>query len=86
MANSQYFHPQTDWFNKRGLTPPESTPHGTDDDIRANLKSVNPTNWHLKGNELHADTDMGPLVQTIDPGHILIGVDANNLPIFRKVV
>lgn len=72
-------------FKEWGEPLPSRDAHGTDDDIRSNLKSVNPRNWTLEGNKLIADTEVGKLVQTIPTSHILIGTDAQGLPIFKQV-
>lgn len=85
MAN-KYYHPDTDAFRKLDLDPPEATPHGTPDDITENMKQLMPNSWHLEGNKLIGKTEMGTLVQTIDPAYILEGTDSNGLPKFRRVI
>ena len=72
-------------FNNWGVPLPSREVHGTDDDVRANLKPLTPTNWRMKGNWLIADTDFGELSQRIDPSYILTGTDDKGLPIFKKV-
>lgn len=72
-------------FKNWGEPLPSRQSHGSDDDIRSSLKSVNPTNWRLEGNRLIADTEMGELSQTIPTSHILIGTDDKGLPVFREV-
>lgn len=72
-------------FREWGEPLPTRDAHGTDNDIRSNLKSVNPHNWRLEGNQLIADTEVGRLVQTIPTTHILMGTDAQGLPIFKQV-
>lgn len=64
---------------------PAREAHGTDEDIRSQLKSVNPTNWRLEGNKLIADTQHGELGQYIPSNLILTGVDQEGLPVFKKV-
>lgn len=77
---------QTDWYARKGLTPPSHTSHGlTADDISKELKQLKPHSWRLEGNRLIAKTEMGELVNHIDPSYILTGVDKNNLPTFKKV-
>ena len=86
MANKQYFHPQADFWRKYELPEPEATPHGTPDDISSEMKKLMPDSWHLQGNKLIGKTEMGTLVQTIDPAYILVGTDDKGLPIFKQVV
>lgn len=74
------------WFERQGLTPPSTTPHGvTTDNIREKLQPLKAKSWKLEGNRLIAETDMGPVVNYIDPGYIMTGVDENNLPVFKKL-
>lgn len=73
-------------FDKWGVARPTIEKHGTIEDIRANLKSVNPRNWRLQGNHLIADTDLGELRQTIPTNYILTGTDENGLPTFKKLL
>lgn len=73
------------WFRRQGKTPPEHISHDlTPDDISQRVKNLNPRNWHLKGNQLIADTDMGKLSQNIPPNYIMIG-EENGLPKFKKI-
>lgn len=73
------------WFEKHGLTPPTSTPHGvTPDNIREKLTPLKAKSWRLEGNRLIAKTDMGDVVNYIDPGYIMTGVK-NDLPVFKKI-
>lgn len=72
-------------FKEWGEPLPSREMHGTDNDVRANLKSVNPRNWRQEGNRLIADTEVGELSQTIPTNQILIGTDAKGLPIFKQV-
>lgn len=83
---SNYFHPDTDFIRKLGAALPTVATHTTEEDIKKNMKQLLPNSWRLEGNTLTGETDMGPLVQTIDPAYILIGVDDNGLPMFRKVL
>lgn len=74
------------WFVKNNLKPPEHISHGiTDEQLASNMKSVNPRNWRLEGNRLIADTDVGPLVNIIDPSYILTGVDDKGQPVLTKL-
>jgi hypothetical protein len=81
-------HDQTtiDWFNRHGLTPPSHTPHGvTPDDIGDKLRPLKARSWRLEGNRLIAETDMGQVVNYIDPAYIMTGIDKNNLPVFKRL-
>lgn len=75
------------WFEKHGLTPPSHTEHGVNqDNIRDKLKRLEAKKWRLEGNRLVAETDMGEVVNYIDPDVIMTGVDENNLPVFKRIV
>ena len=76
-------------FDYWKIPRPSHDVHGADSPehpISENLKGVNPRNWRQEGNQLIADTDMGPLVQTIPVDYLLEGTDDHGLPKFRKVV
>lgn len=73
-------------FKQWQVPLPSRDAHGTPEDIRSNLKRLTPRNWRLKGNQLIADTDFGPLVNYIPTDYILDGVDEDNLPKLRKLV
>jgi hypothetical protein len=74
------------WYERFGHEPPSRTSHGlTPEELRSKLQSINPRNWRLKGNQLIADTDMGPLINYIDPSYILKGFDKKGLPILQKL-
>ena len=81
-----YKAPGTKWFTDNELTPPIVSPHGTDEDIRSNLKPLKTWNWRQEGNLLTADTDHGILTQAIPTNVICTGTDANGLPILKKIV
>ena len=72
-------------FKEWDVPLPTREAHGTPEDIRGNLKSVQPRNWRLQGNRLIADTDMGELSQTIPTDRILTGTDDKGLPVFKKI-
>ena len=72
-------------YDRWGKARPTSDPHGTPEEIRANMKRAVTSNWRLEGNVLHADSDFGPIVQTIDPGYICKGTDDEGLPILVKL-
>ena len=71
-------------YAKWGVTPPTADPHGTPDDIKQNLNRLMPHKWHLEGNKLIGQTDMGTLVQYIPTDYICTGMD-NGLPKLVKV-
>lgn len=74
------------WFQKNGITPPSHISHEvTDEELIKKMKPLKPRNWRLQGNQLIADTEMGPLVNIIDPSYILTGTDAEGLPILTKL-
>jgi hypothetical protein len=73
-------------FEKWGKALPTTQGHGTETDIRENLRKLNLTGWYLSGNELRADTELGPFVQMIPTDYICKGVDEEGLPILVKVV
>lgn len=83
---AQYYHPDTDFIRKLGAAPPTAEAHGTEEDIAKNLKQLLPNDWRLEGNKLIGRTEMGSLVQEIDPAYILTGTDEKGLPVFRRVV
>lgn len=72
-------------FQRWGKEPPAHFPHGTTDEIRANLKQAKCTNWRMEGNKLMADTDFGPLVQIIPTNYICHGTDDKGMPILVKL-
>lgn len=78
------------WFDYNKVARPSHEEHGLRDTfempLSKQLVSGNPRNWVLKGNTLHCDTDFGPLVQRINPGYVMIGVDDRGLPTFKKVL
>lgn len=85
MADS-YYHPDTDQMRKWDVPLPTAEVHGTEEDIRANLKPIKAHSWRQEGNRLIAQTDMGELSQTIPIDYICHGTDAKGLPILRKIV
>lgn len=81
----QYQHPDSEFLASVDAAPAFTSSHGTDEDIRAKLKPLSTTDWKLEGNKLTCMTDMGPLVQRIPTDKILIGIDNNNLPVFKTI-
>lgn len=72
-------------FERWGAAPPSSDSHGTEEEIASNMKRLLPNKWHLDGNRLIGETEMGPLVQFIPTDYILTGVDEQGLPMLTKV-
>ena len=72
-------------FEKWNQPPPKVFHHGTEDEIKKNMTELKPDTWVLEGNKLTTQTDVGPLVQYIPVSHILVGVDKNNRPKFKKI-
>ena len=81
----KYFHPQSDFFRKYNLTPPEAITHGTEEDIKIRLTELLPNSWRLEGNKLIGETAMGPLVNFIPTDYILTGTNDKGLPVFQKI-
>lgn len=67
------------------MTPPATYPHGTEEDIRNNLRQLKPDSWRMEGNKLIGMTDMGDLVQYLPTDYICKGTDDNGLPILEKI-
>jgi len=86
MGPSSYTAPGHDFAVEHDATPPTTTPHGTDNEIRKNLTPLKATNWRMEGNQLIADTDYGRLVQRISTDVICKGTDKYGLPILEPVV
>ncbi len=83
---SGFSEDQLKWYDKIGKARPTHIAHGiSSDNINEHMRELKPYNWALKGNVLHAETDMGPLVQKIPPEYILKGEDENGRPQFEKV-
>lgn len=76
-------------YDRWGVARPTHLPHGVTDTPENPLSEQIPKlkcwNWHMEGNQLIAETEHGPFVQTIDSSYICLGTDENNLPILRKV-
>lgn len=68
-----------------GRERPSHEAHGTPEDIRGSLKRAHAYSWHMEGNELVADTDLGPLRQMIPTDYICLGSDEQGLPILKKI-
>lgn len=81
----EYKPDNTDWFLKNNLAPPETTGHGTEEDIREKLKPLKTWGWKLEGNMLSCMTDMGPLTQSIPPNYICLGDDKDGKPILKAI-
>lgn len=81
-----YSEDELKFFDYYGVKRPSHEPHGVNpDNIAENLRKLRPYSWRLEGNKLIGMTDMGPLVQTIDPSKILVGTDKDGLPVFKDV-
>lgn len=74
-----------EWYKRRGVEPPETNSHGTEEDIKQNMERLMPNSWRLEGNKLIGETKYGPLCQFIPTNYILINTDKNGLPVFREV-
>ena len=74
------------FYRKHGKEPPKVFEHGTEADIKAGMVELKPTRWWQEGNELKGETELGITTTLLPTDTILVGVDEDNLPIFRKVV
>lgn len=77
-------------FDKWRVARPSHDAHGVQDTwenpLSKQLVSGNPRNWRMVGNQLHCDTDFGPLMQLIPTDYVCHGTDEKGLPILKKVV
>jgi hypothetical protein len=72
-------------FDRWGKERPSHEPHGTAEEIRANLKQAVASSWRMEGNQLIAETQYGPLVQSVPTDVICRGMDDQGLPILVKL-
>jgi hypothetical protein len=79
----KYYHPDSDFYSKHNIAPPEAIAHGTEDELE--FVQLKPNSWRLEGNKLIGDTEMGELVNLIPPNYILTGTDDEGTPIFKKL-
>ena len=82
---SDYKAPDTDWYLKHDVAPPEVVSHGHDEEIREKLLPLKTWGWKLSGNQLTCMTNMGELSQTIPTDVILLGEDDNGKPLLKKI-
>lgn len=75
-----------DWYTRMGAKPPESIPHGTEEDITANLSGTVHGDWVQMGNTLicrkcpnHHQTEPIPV------DRFLAGTDDRGYPILTKL-
>lgn len=73
-------------YKRWGVEPPAHFPHGSEEEIRQNLKPVKASSWYMEGNILVAETDQGILKQAIPTDYICKGIDTNGLPILEKLL
>lgn len=87
-GKQRYYHPQADFFRKFKLEPPEAISHNIEDTpsnpLSEQIPKTKVTGWYLDGNRLVAQTELGEVINHIDSGYIMRGVDKNNLPILEK--
>jgi hypothetical protein len=72
-------------FEKWGVPPPTSQPHGTPQELKANLEPIRPSKWRMEGNKLIGETEMGVVAQFLPTDLICTGTDSQGLPIFKKI-
>ena len=77
---------ELEMYQRWGAEAPSHDEHGTIEDILERMEHASVTEWRMEGNELHAQTNHGPVVQTIPTDYILFGTDAEGLPVFKKVI
>lgn len=73
-------------FIKWGQPPPTSDSHGTEIEIKDNMTKIKPYKWHLEGNLLIGESDVGRIGQKIPTDYICTGIDKKGLPVLTKVV
>lgn len=84
--SKRYYHPQHDYFRKNNLPIPEVFSHGTEEDIRAKLKPLKLSNWRMEGPGcLVADSEVGKVVNHINPSFICTGTDTEGLPVLTRI-
>lgn len=84
MAN--YEAPDAEWFKKHKLTPPETTAHGTEEEIQDRMVEMKPKRWRQEANKLIGQTELGEVVNFIPTDMMLTGTDKDGLPILKKIV
>lgn len=72
-------------YEQEGKELPSSQAHGSDDDIRQKMVKLLPNSWHMSGNQLIGQTEMGRLVQHLPTNYICTGTDEKGLPILKKI-
>lgn len=82
----KYYHPQSSFFKNYNLPAPSTATHGSIDDIKASMTQLKPSSWHMEGNKLVGQTEMGPLINYLPTDVICRGTDKNGLPILEKIV
>lgn len=68
-------------YRRWGVEPSSHLEHEFDP---SQLIPMEASRWWMTGNELHADTNHGELVQRIPTDYILVG-EKDGLPVFRKI-
>lgn len=80
-----YSEKELEQFDRWNVPRPSHLPHGTDEDIRKNLKPMKAMSWRLEGNKLIAETEFGPVVNFLPTEYIMEGIDEKGLPKLRKL-
>ncbi len=79
-------NPEDNWYLKNNLVPPTRISHDvTDEQLTSRMEKLKPHSWRLEGNRLISKTDRGELVNIINPGYILTGIDKQGLPILVRI-
>lgn len=67
--------------------PPEHKEHGEDSwfhPISENMRQTRCWNWRMEGNNLHCDTEFGPMMQKMPTNVICLG-EKDGLPILKEI-
>lgn len=75
-------------YQRWGVEAPSHDEHGPSsvEEIRESMEKAEASSWELRGNELIAQTNHGPVSQRIPTDFILVGTDEKGLPIFKRVI
>lgn len=83
---NKYWHPDTDFYRKLGVAPPQAQAHGTEEYIQERMQPLKVKKWELQGNTLIGITEEGvKMAQQIPTDFILEGTDDKGLPLLRKI-
>lgn len=75
------------WYERRGVSPPQKTPHGSEAELEQRLKTSRSESckWQQRGNDLFCDEhNFGRHGHIIDTSLILKGTK-DGMPVLEKV-